>query len=235
MAKQPEENKTADLVPTVYAYLRVSTNRQDVDNQRHGVLEYANGAGLAGLVFVEDSITSSVPWQKRRVGALLLQQCKAGDVVVFSEISRMARSTLEVLEVLKHCLDNGITAHIAKQRLVLDDSLQAKIMATMLGLAAEIEREFIRMRTTEALAARQQQIADDGSFVSKAGRTITKLGRPPGKAENVKLDQHRAQVQELIDKAVNKRDIARIVGCSPSTLYDWLARRQIKPRAEAND
>ena len=216
MAKHPEDTKTIDAIPCVYAYLRVSTDAQDVANQRHGVLEYANSHNLTGLVFVEDSVSGKTPWKERKVGALLLETCKAGDTVIFSEISRMARSTLQVLEILKHCVDAKINVHIAKQKMVMDGSMQSRITATVLGLAAEIEREFISMRTKEALAKRKA----DG----------VQLGRPPGKAARVRLDDQEQLIREYITKGINKRDIARLITCSPSTLYDWLDRRGIKTK-----
>ena len=201
-----------------YAYLRVSTDAQDVDNQRHGVLEYANSHGLAGLVFVEDSASGKTPWRERKIGALLQETCNRGDTVVFAEISRMARNTLQVLEMLQHCIDAGINVHIAKQRMVLDGSMQSKITATVLGLAAEIEREFISMRTKEALAKRKAE--------------GVQLGRPPGLAAKVRLDDHEQAIRDYLKKGIGKRDIARLVECSPSTLYDWLDRRGIKAKSK---
>ena len=221
MAKQPEDNRTADLVPTTYAYLRVSTDAQDVDNQRHGLLEYANQMGFSGLVFVEDSVTRKTPWQTRKVGTLLLETCQRGDTVLFAEISRMARSTLQVLEIIKHCVEQGINVHITKNRMVLDGSLQSKITATVLGLAAEIEREFISMRTKEALAKRKA----DG---------VT-LGRPRGQAVKIKLDDHAQAIQDYLDKGIGKRDIARLLDVSPSTLYDYIARRGVTAKRPTDD
>lgn len=101
----------------------------------------------------------------------------------------MARSTIQVLEILELCMDKGITVHIAKQNMVLDGSMQSKIIATILGLAGEIDREFIRMRTKEALAAR------------KAKGQI--LGRPPGPAKKLKLDDKREQIENTQDRAWN--------------------------------
>ena len=204
--------------PSIYAYLRVSTDDQDVDNQKHGVLEYANANGFSGLSFVEDSISSKTPWKERKVGALLLETCKAGDTVIFAEISRMARNTLQVLEIMKHCVEARINVRIAKQNMVLDNSMQSKITATVLGLAAEIEREFISMRTKEALA----------TLKSKG----IKLGRKPGQATKLKLDVHATAIQSYLNKGVGKRDIARILEISPSTLYDYLARRNVKAQVK---
>jgi len=143
----------------VYAYLRVSTDQQDVDNQRYGVLVYANTRGLGPLQFVEDTASGRLAWRERAVGHLLTETTQAGDVVLFAEVSRMARSTLQVLEMLACCMQRGVHVHIAKQQMVLDGSLPSRITATVLGLAAEIEREFIALRTREALAKRR---ADGG-------------------------------------------------------------------------
>jgi DNA invertase Pin-like site-specific DNA recombinase len=204
-----------------FAYLRVSTDQQDVDNQRHGILEYANSHQLTPITFVEDSVSGRIGWRDRKVGTLLLETASRNDVVLFSEVSRMGRSTLQVLEMLETSMDRGLTVHIAKQRMVLDGSMQARITATVLGLAAEIERELISQRTIEALARRKA-----------SGKP---LGRPKGrKATSLKLDAKETEIRGYLAKGISKRSIAKLVECSPSTLYDWLARRNIwTPRQAA--
>jgi DNA invertase Pin-like site-specific DNA recombinase len=202
-----------DMISEYHAYLRVSTDAQDVDNQRHGILEYANANGFAGLKFTEDSASGKSSWKERKLGALL-ESLNPADVLIFAEISRIARNTLQVLEVLQHCAERGVSVHIAKQNMRLDDSMQSRITATVLGLAAEIEREFISIRTKEALA----KCRADG----------IQLGRPKGHAERVKLDDHDKAIRDYLAKGINKRDIARLIECAPSTLYEWLRRRNIK-------
>jgi DNA invertase Pin-like site-specific DNA recombinase len=202
-----------DMISAFHAYLRVSTDAQDVDNQRHGILEYANAHGFASVQFTEDSASGKTSWKERKLGELV-DSLNPGDVLIFSEISRIARSTLQVLEVLERCADRTIAVHIAKQKMVLEDSMQSRITATVLGLAAEIEREFISIRTKEALAKRKAE--------------GVQLGRPKGPAERVKLDDHEQAIRDYLAKGINKRDIARLIECAPSTLYDWLKRRKIK-------
>ncbi|EAW36286.1 recombinase family protein [Lyngbya sp. PCC 8106] len=203
-----------------YAYLRVSTDHQDLNNQRHGIFEYANIRNLGSLKFVEDATSGRIKWQSRAVGQLLTQTAKAGDVVIFAEISRMARSTLQVLEMLECCMQRGISVHIAKQQMVLDGSMSSRITATVLGLAAEIERELISLRTTEALA--------------KCKAEGQKLGRPKGqKAVHLKLDEKEAEIRGYLAKGISKRAIAKLVECSPSTLYQWMERRHIHPRKKS--
>ncbi len=201
----------------IYAYLRVSTDRQDLHNQRHGILEYANVHGLGPIQFVEDTASGREKWHSRGVGLLLTQTARAKDVVIFSEVSRMARSTLQVLEMLECCVRREINVHIAKQGMVLDGSMQSRITATVLGLAAEIERELIVLRTTEALAKRKAE-----------GKT---LGRPKGRqSTRLKLDAKELEIRSYLAKGISKRSIAKLVDCSPSTLYDWLERRHLHPR-----
>ncbi|OED44683.1 resolvase [Endozoicomonas sp. (ex Bugula neritina AB1)] len=199
-----------------YGYLRVSTDQQDVLNQKHGVLEYANKNGFAGMTFIEDNVSGKKPWQDRELGRVLLEQTIEGDTLVVSEVSRLARSTLQVLEILKHCSERLINLHIAKNNMRFDDSMQSRITATVLGMAAEIEREFISSRTKEALAARKA-----------AG---VKLGRPQGKAEKLKLDVFKDEIQKYLNLGLSKAAIAKIVGCPATTLYDYCRIRKMKKK-----
>ncbi len=198
-----------------YAYLRVSTDQQDVDNQRHGILEYCNKNKITDLSFIEDTVSGKKKWKERKIGELIRNKMVQGDTLVVSEISRLARSTLQVLEILEVSSDKKLSVHIAKQNLIFTEKgdITSTIMATVLGMVAQIEREFISMRTKEALAARKA-----------AGM---ELGRPKGKAARVKLDDKRSEILSLLDKGVSKRSIAKIVDCAPSTLYDWFKRHKI--------
>ncbi|MFS1444595.1 recombinase family protein [Vibrio sp. 10N.286.46.E10] len=196
-----------------FAYLRVSTDEQDTNNQKHGLLEYSNERGLAELEFIVDSVTGKKPWRERKLGTAI-EEMKAGDNLVFAEVSRMARSTLQVLEILSVCAEKEINVYIAKQRMVLDGSMQAKITATVLGLAAEIEREFISQRTKEALAARKA-----------AGM---KLGRPNKPQERYKLDEHRKDIEKYLDKGLSLSAISKLVDSPRSTLSDYIRRRDLR-------
>jgi DNA invertase Pin-like site-specific DNA recombinase len=172
-----------------YAYLRISTDRQDVANQRHGILEYANTHGLAPIQFVEDATSGREAWRERAIGQLLTAMASTGDVVIFAEVSRMARSTLQVLEMLEMGMARELHMHIAKQRMILDGSLNSRIAATVLGLAAEIERELIAARTREALAKRKAE-----------GKP---LGRPRGaRSARLKLDAHADEIRGYLAKGI---------------------------------
>lgn len=200
--------------PIVYAYLRVSTGVQDVENQKHGILQYVNDMRLGSVIYVEDVASGKKKWRERKLGELLLKTVKPRDTIIFAETSRIARSTLQVLEVMEHCAEQGVKMHIAKERRVIDDSPNSKIIQTVLGMAAEIERDMISLRTKEALAARKA-----------AGM---QLGRPRGKAPSTKLDAREMEIRGYLDKKINKRSIAKLVDCAPSTLYEWMKRKGIR-------
>lgn len=194
--------------PTFYAYLRVSTDRQDVDNQRHGVIEYAKQTGFGTLTFFEDTASGRKEWRDRDLGKLL-GKARNGDILIVSEISRLARSTIQVLEALREAAEKGVTVHVAKNRMVMDGSLNARITATVLGMAAEIEREFISARTTEALARRKA-----------AGLPV---GRQKGSTnESKKLDKHADKIREYLELGVPKQKIMEKVDCCERTFYQWL-------------
>ncbi|CAM3146986.1 recombinase family protein [Vibrio rarus] len=198
-----------------YAYLRVSSDSQDVANQKHGIYEYCNMIGIGDICFIEDVVTGKKKWKDRKLGALL-STLQKDDKLVFAEVSRIARSTLQVLEVLEFCMEHGINVYIAKQNMQLDGSMQSRITATILGLAAEIEREFISMRTKEALAARR-----------KNGVT---LGRPKGQSQSLKLDSKRDQIEKYLAIGLGVRPIAKLIEESPSTLYDYVKRKELSKK-----
>jgi DNA invertase Pin-like site-specific DNA recombinase len=194
-----------------FAYLRVSSDSQDTQNQKFGLLEYCHHHHIAPVQFVEDTASGKTSWRERKIGHILEKATK-GDLIIVSEISRLGRSTLQVLEILELAARKEISVHIAKNRILMDGSMQATITATILGLAAQIEREFISTRTKEALAKRK----DEG----------IKLGRPKGQAQLLKLDHHRDEIIAYLKKGINKRAIAKLIECAPSTLYLWLDRRK---------
>lgn len=212
MAKDAKDPSTAELPATsTYAYLRVSTDAQDVANQKLGVLEYCAQQGFGAPRLVEDTVSGKIEWQKRKIGELLTT-IPAGSVLVAAEITRLARSTLQVLEMLKLAAERGISVHVVKSRLVLDGSLSSKITATILALAGEIEREFIAARTKEALRRRKE--------------SGLPMGRPIGQAERLSLDEKADEIDKYIKIGLNRRAIAKLCACSPTTLYTWLRRRR---------
>ncbi|WP_273788562.1 recombinase family protein [Bartonella grahamii] len=201
-------------MPKFYAYLRVSRDGQDTENQKFGLLEYANKNGFAPLHIEEEIASRGKDWRKRKLGALI-EKAECGDVLLTPEFSRIAGSSLAVLEILKAASERGLIVHITKQNLIMDGSLQSDIIANVLGMVSQIERHLIQTRTKEALnVARQRGI---------------KLGRPKGsKATQLKLDNHIDEIQAFINVGLSQSRIAKTLGVSVNTLRLFIERKNIK-------
>lgn len=141
----------------------------------------------------------------------IIHAAKKGDVILFAEVSRIARSTLQCLQVLQTCADKKITVHVAKQQMIFDNSLNSKIIATTLSLASEIERSFISMRTKEAL--------------KKAKANGKVLGRPKGsKSTNATLAANHDQIASLLKDKVSVSAIGRMMKVDRKTVSRYIKR-----------
>lgn len=134
-----------------YAYLRVSTERQDLDNQRFAVGEYCHVHGLVLGDVVADAKSGKLSWRNRDL-ADLLERMTPGDILITPELSRLSRSLQDVFSFLAETARRQIIVRVIKGNFIIDGSLQSTVLVTAFGLAAEIEREFISQRTKEALA-----------------------------------------------------------------------------------
>jgi DNA invertase Pin-like site-specific DNA recombinase len=193
----------------VISYLRVSTADQDTAKNQADVLAFANAKGLLKVQFVEEKVSGAKSWKKRRL-AQVVEDLKAGDILIVPELSRLGRSLMEVLEVLEVLSNKDVAVYSVKENFQLNGKdMQSKVMRTMLALFAEIERDLIIARTKEGLqAAREKGVI---------------LGRPKGKGKS-RLDQHRPEIEALLKVGSRKTFIAARFGVTPVTLSNWLKR-----------
>lgn len=190
-------------------FIRVSTLDQDTEKNKLDILQFANTHKLGNVEFVEEKVSGTKDYKKRKLGALLDSMTK-GDVLIVPELSRIARSIVQILEVIQVTQDKGIRLYSIKENFCnTDTSIASTVTKTIFALVAQIERELISLRTREALHARQV-----------AG---VKLGRPSGKGKS-RLDEHSADILRLIALRVPKTIIAKQYGCSVGNLYNFLNR-----------
>lgn len=209
------------------AYVRVSTNKQDVENQRLEILKLANDLNLGRVKMVDEVISGRKSWRERSIAPIILEDLQTDDALIVAELSRLGRSMLDIMEILATCIQKGIRIYAAKGGWKLDDSLQSKIVAMVLAMAAEIERDLISQRTQNALATKRDLIEKHGGYTAKSGKYITTLGRPKGPGKS-KLDQDDARIRELIALHVPQKRIAELEGTTEANLANWMKKRGIR-------
>lgn len=204
---------TSKIPSKTVAYLRVSTIDQDIEKNKAAILALSNDKDLGKVQFIEESVSGKVSWKNRKI-ASLLDELKAGDRIVVSELSRLGRSMLECMEILSIASQKGICIYAIKGNWQLDSSIQSKIIAMAFAIASEIESDLISKRTTEALKVKKD-----------AGM---KLGRPIGPGKS-KLDIYLPEIEALLSNGSTQRFIARRYGTTASNLNNWLKQRSIRP------
>ena len=199
--------------PRTTAYLRVSTNDQDVEKNKADILLLAHRHALGPVHFVAETVSGRVPWRRRKI-AQVLEDLQAGDTLVVSELSRLGRSMLECMEILAIVAQKGMHLYAVKGPWQLDDSMQSKIMAMVFAMAAEIERELISQRTKEALRMKKA--------------TGVQLGRPRGPGKS-KLDPYQPEITALLANGTTQKFIAKRYGTTEGNLHNWLKKHGLKP------
>jgi DNA invertase Pin-like site-specific DNA recombinase len=196
------------------AYVRVSTDAQDVTHQRLAVLEFARTERMVVDTFLEIQASSRHSLKVRQI-EVLFDSLERGDTLIVSELSRLGRSVGEIITTVDRLVHYQIRVFALKEglRLTGAQDLQSRVIVTLFGLFAEIERTLLSLRTKEALAAARA-----------AGK---RLGRPPGALGKSKLDGKEQEIQTLLGLQVSKASIAKITGVDRSTLYHFMQSRRL--------
>jgi len=198
-------------------YIRVSTDSQDTKNQRHEILEFAHGKKIKIDKFIEIEISSRKSQSKRRIEELWAI-LNSGDILIVSELSRLGRSTAEVINLVNDLVKRKVRFISIKQNIDIygTNDVTSKVMVTMFSLFAELERDLISDRTRHALAAR------------KAAGVV--LGRPKGSIGKNSLDEKKSEIEKLISLGVSKASVAKICGVKRSTLLYYINSRGLNDR-----
>lgn len=195
----------------IYGYIRVSTDKQTVENQRYEINQFCERQEIIVEKWIEETISGAKNVDDRKLGKLL-KRMKKGDILICSELSRLGRNLLMIMGILNECMNRDIQVWTIKDNYRLGSDINSKVLAFAFGLSAEIERNLISQRTKEALARK------------KAEGVI--LGRPKGrKSSKTKLTGQERKIQELLDKKVSYSAISRILGVHRLTVSAFVKDR----------
>jgi DNA invertase Pin-like site-specific DNA recombinase len=198
----------------IFAYIRVSTDQQTVENQRFEILKFADQKKIHVGEWIEETISGTKKYQDRKLGKLL-QSLKKEDILIVSELSRLGRNLMEVMSILHDCMEREIKVYAIKEGYELGNNINSKVLAFAFGLSAEIERNLISQRTKEALAR-----------IKSEGKT---LGRPRGSlSTQTKLAGKEEEIKELLNKKVSVSTIGRILGVHRLTVDSFIKTRKLK-------
>ena len=188
----------------VYGYIRVSSDKRTVENQRFEINKFCEKQNLAINDWIEETISGTKNYTKRQLGNLL-KKVKKDDIIICSELSRLGRNLFMIMEILNICMTKECRVWTIKDNYRLGDDIQSKVLAFAFGLSAEIERNLISQRTKEALARKKAE--------------VVVLGRPVGKkSSRYKLSGKEVLIVELLKNGTSKRKIAKICKCDRNTL-----------------
>jgi len=197
----------------VVAYMRVSTHKQDTENQELEILRYASGNDINVDHWFKLEISSRKSMRDRRIDELM-DMLASGDTLIVSELSRLGRSLSQIVTIVDELIERNVTFIAIKQNMILDgkNDMTAKIQIAMFGVLAEIERGLISDRTRSGLA--------------RAKANGKSLGRPKNSQSSV-LDDKMCEIGEMLEKGISKAAIAKMLGVSGPALHYFLKTRQI--------
>jgi DNA invertase Pin-like site-specific DNA recombinase len=189
----------------IYGYIRVSTDKQTVENQRFEITNFCKKEKIKIQEWVEETISGTIDINERELG-VLLTRLEKNDILICSELSRLGRSLFMIMDVLNRCMKKEIHVWTIKDNYRLGTDISSKVLAFAFGLSAEIERNLISQRTKEALA---RAVAE--------GKHI---GRPKGsKNKFLKLSGKKREIKKLLRAGYSKTKIDLIMGVDRFTLY----------------
>lgn len=194
----------------IYGYIRVSSCKQTVENQRYEINQFCKREKLAVDGWIEESISGTQAYNKRKLGRLL-RKVKKNDMIICAELSRLGRNLFMIMEILNVCMAKECRIWTIKDNYRLGDDIHSKVLAFAFGLSAEIERNLISQRTKEALARKKAEGIP--------------LGRPRGKRNapgKYKLSGKETYIEKKLKEGMSKSEIARRCRVGRSTLYSFI-------------
>jgi len=201
----------------IVAYLRASTDKQDLSHQKLELLEFARNKAMNIDAFIEITISSRKTSKQRRIDELL-QTLDDADTLIVTELSRLGRSTAEIISLVNAMVKRSIRVIIIKQNLdIAQHDMNSKIIITLFSLFSELERDMISLRTKEALQAKKAQ--------------GVKLGKPKGTLQKSKFDGDIEKIKELLAYELSARKIAKVLGyTSHIALNTYINKRALRQK-----
>ena len=194
-----------------YAYYRVSTDEQDFENQKSGVVKYCEYKGIEiDKEIVEEGVSGKIDYKKRKLGDLI-KKLKDGDLLIVSELSRLSRSMTDTFEMVKVLKNKGVSIYCVKENMEINDSALGLMIMSVFAFSAQIERERISQRTKEALARKKAEGVH--------------IGRKPGSQNKLnKLDKYNYLIGACVMQGMSIYQMARKFNVGWATMRKYVRK-----------
>ncbi|MDQ5920612.1 MAG: hypothetical protein QG673_668 [Pseudomonadota bacterium] len=202
-------------MPKTIAYIRASTDKQDLNNQKLEIFEYARKNQIEVNDFIQITISSRRTSKDRRIDEMV-SALNGADTLIVTELSRLGRSTAEIIGLVNELVKKSVRVIAIKQNLdIKQQDMNSKIITALFSLFAELERDLISLRTKEALASKKLQ--------------GVQLGKPKGTIQKSKFDKDVLKIKELLSMGLSVRKIATFLGYSNHIgLNEYINKRAIR-------
>lgn len=200
----------------IYGYIRVSSDKQTVENQRFEINNFCENRKLIIDGWIEETISGTKSYDKRELGKLL-KKVKKDDLIICAELSRLGRNLFMIMEILNICMNKECKVWTIKDNYRLGDDIQSKVLAFAFGLSAEIERNLISQRTKEALARLKAE-----------GKNVGRNKGVRNKNLNKSCQENHNYILKLLEKGVSVPTIAKNIKVARGTLYRYLAYTEVR-------
>ena len=179
-------------------YIRVSTDKQDLEKQKHLLLLYSQTHQILINEFIEVEMSSGKKLKERKIDELT-EKLSSGDLLLVAELSRLGRNMLETLNIINGLSEKGIKIIFIRQPELSTNHGHHKLLLAIYSYFAEAERQYIIMRTKQGLEA------------TKASGVL--LGRPKGSKnkKNRILDPFKDQIKQYLELKLTITSISKII------------------------
>lgn len=200
------------MTQKIYGYLRVSTNKQELEGNKGEILLKVNELKLnsQNIEWIEETVSGMKNYKTRELGKI---DFKEGDVFITSEMSRIGRTISQIMSFISELLQKKVKVYFTKSKFEIDNSISSQAMIFAFSLTAQIERELISQRTKDALAKKKK----DGQI----------LGRPKNK---MVLDNKAEEIKKLLDDGVKIKKIAEKYDMSRATISKLIKKNNFKEK-----
>ena len=195
----------------IYGYIRVSSDKQTVENQRFEINNFCNKNNIKIDGWISETISGTKNYDKRKLGKLL-KKVQKDDIIICAELSRLGRNLFMIMEILNICMTKECRVWTIKDNYRLGEDIQSKVLAFAFGLSAEIERNLISQRTKEALARKRTE--------------GVVLGRPKGSSSknSYKLCRKENLLREMISNDLSYCEMSRILKVHRNTISNYIKK-----------